>query len=187
MHRSARLTGSLWANPRKRAEAPPRLPRPGRRLLQAGPRPPWCPLPAGAPWPAATSSSRGVWQRRRWWDSVGSAWGRGAAVRLYIWGGDPRDVRPRAGHGRWAGAGGCEREAAARSAAGNLWARPRAGWEKTAQLRPGPRAHGGGDRSLLFLLPHRRRRRLDLRALSMPRAGARLTANTPGLRGQGTQ
>lgn len=91
-------------------------------------------------------------------------------------------MRPRAGHLRRVGAGGCEEEAAARSAAGNLWARPRAGWEKTAQLRPGPRAHGGGNRSLFFLLPHCSRR-LDLRALSMPRAGARLTANTPGLRG----
>lgn len=66
----------------------------------------------------------------------GCAWGRGAAVPLYIWSRCPRDVRRQAGHHRGVGAGVCEQEGAALcSAAGNLWARPHAGCPGAAARR----------------------------------------------------
>lgn len=95
--------------------------------------------------------------------------------------------RPPGGRrGRRAGGGGaalCCRQLVGTAARRLSWR----SCQRTAQLRPGPRAHGGGgggDRSLL--LP-RRRRRPDLRALSMPGAAARPRARTPEPRGAGAQ
>lgn len=177
MFLSVRLTEPFWADPCKWAKAPARLLWP-RHLLQAGSRLPGCPLPAGARWPAATSSKQQGLAEETLARLSGCAWGRGAAVPLYIWGRCPRDVRPGASPRRGVGEGSCceQKEAAPRSAAGNLWARRRAA--VLAQLRedcaapPGP-ASARRPRRRPLPPPPPPPPPLDLRALSMPGAGAR--------------
>lgn len=183
MFLSMHLTRLFWANPRKWAKAPALLLWPGHLLLQAGP-----PVPLTC---RRSVAGCHIFQPRGLAEETlarlsGCAWGRGAAVPLYIWGRCPRDVRPPAGHHRRVGAGGCKQEGAApRSAAGNLWARPRAGCPGAAARRLRSSAWARERTARPLPPPPPPPPPPDLRALSMPGAGARPTASTPGPGGGG--
>ena len=142
-------TGSLWANPWQWSDAPPLLLRSEHLLLQAGPRSPGAPylqaLRGRLPHLPAAGSGRGDAGETLSMAPGGEGLG-GEGLRCRFTSGvgvRGMCVRGPATAAGWA-LGGCKREEAARrSAAGNLWARPRAGCPGAAarRLRSSARAH----------------------------------------------